>query len=142
MNGNNSNHQNSFNFLRMLSETSDSDDGMENSTFPDFNDISNQPYNFKFTPITQTRTQPTSNHENGLTKNIIHSSTYNPLSTPLSQPGFLSPPLSPTNSVTKERKTQKEKLQVGLFQKKSCATNTWNYSMEIMSVGTCQDNLK
>ena len=28
----------SFDFLRMLSETSDSNDGMENSTFPDYNE--------------------------------------------------------------------------------------------------------
>ena len=109
MNGNNSNHQNSFNFLPMLSETSDSKDGIENSTFRDFNDISNQPYNFIFTPIAQTHTQPTSNHGNGLTENIIHSSTYNSLGALLSQPGFLSPPLSPTKSVTKERKNTKGK---------------------------------
>ena len=89
---------------------SDSNDGMENSAFTDFNDISNQPYNFIFTPIMQTRIQPTSNHGNGLTENIVHSSTYNSLSTPLSQPGFLSLTSSPTNSDTKEQKNTEGSL--------------------------------
>ena len=140
MNSNNSNHQDSFNLLQMLSDTSDLNDGMENLTFPDFNDVSNQSYN-SFTSIMQTRTPSTPNHGNGLTKNILHSNRYNSLSTPLSQSGISSLPLSPTNSVTEEQKNREEKTISRLFSEKSCATNVWMYSNNIFVV-KYQDILK
>lgn len=51
---------------------------------------------------------------------------YNSLIAALLQPGFLSLLMSPTNSVTKQRKNTEGKITNNTSSEKSCATNAWN----------------